>query len=118
MKRFYKDVAIKKGAGGYGITLDGRSVKTPAKAALGAPTKKLAELMAAEWQAQGEEIDPISMPLNRLANTAIDRTSIKKDHVVDEVMGYGRFDQLCFRADAPKELIQIEDVGLKQKRKK
>lgn len=93
---------------GFAITLDGKSVKTPAKEVLEVPIKALGDLLAKEWRAQGDKVDPSSMPLNRLANTAIDRTILKKDHVVLEIMGFARFDQLCYRADGPDELIAIE----------
>ncbi len=93
---------------GFTISLDGKFVKTPAKNLLEVPTKALAEHMKREWDAQEDAVVPASMPLNRLANTAIDRTAIKADHVVMEVMGFARFDQLCYRADGPEELIKIE----------
>lgn len=108
MKRFYKKVAATDGEKGFALALDGRPVKTPAKNLLEVPTRALAQAMAKEWRAQGDKVDPASMPLNRLANTAIDRTTGKKDHVVDEVMGFARFDQLCYRADDPDELITLE----------
>lgn len=108
MKRFYKKVAVTDDEKGFALALDGRPVKTPAKNPLEVPTKALAQAMAKEWRAQGDKVDPASMPLNRLANTAIDRTTDKKDHVVDEVMGFARFDQLCYRADGPDELITLE----------
>lgn len=108
MKRFYKKVSVTDGDQGFALTLDGKSIKTPAKNTLEAPTRAMAKAMEKEWAAQGDIIDPASMPLNRLANTAIDRTSEKKDHVIMEVMGFARFDQLCYRADAPDELIEIE----------
>lgn len=108
MKRFYKKVSVTEGENGFGIGLDGRAVKTPAKNSLEVPTKALGEVLAKEWRAQGDKVDPSSMPLNRLANTAIDRTALKKDYVVMEVMGFARFDQLCYRADGPEELIALE----------
>lgn len=108
MKRFYKKVSVTGGDKGFSLSLDGRPVKTPAKNPLKVPTKALGEVLAKEWRAQGDKVDPASMPLNRLANTAIDRTADKKDHVVMEVMGFARFDQLCYRADGPEELIKIE----------
>jgi chaperone required for assembly of F1-ATPase len=108
LKRFYKKVSVIEGEQGFGILLDGKSVKTPAKNSLEVPAKTLAGLMKKEWENQGDTVDPASMPLNRLANTAIDRTALKKDHVVMEAMGFARFDQLCYRADAPDALIAAE----------
>ena len=71
-RRFYKTVTV---TGDNAIALDGKPIKTPMKAALRLPARVLAEAVAAEWEAQGAEINPASMPLTRLANTAIDRVA-------------------------------------------
>jgi chaperone required for assembly of F1-ATPase len=73
MPRFYKEVGVDPGEGGFALRLDGRAVRTPGKAVLAVPSAELAEAIAGEWQAQGKEIDPATMPLTRLANTVIDR---------------------------------------------
>ena len=71
-KRFYASVGIAEGEGGaFALVLDGRPVKTPARRALAAPTRPLAGILAQEWKAQADVIDPASMPLTRLANSAI-----------------------------------------------
>jgi chaperone required for assembly of F1-ATPase len=101
MKRFYKKVAVSPAP--YQILLDGRSVKTPDKHALTLPTLALAEAVAAEWRAQGEEFDPAAMPLTKLANTAIDRVVPSREAVVGQVMGYLN-DVLCYRAAHPASL--------------
>ena len=75
MKRFYSKAETAPQPGGVAITLDGRPVKTPARAALLLPTEELAEAIAAEWNGQSEKIDPRSMPLTGLANAAIDRVA-------------------------------------------
>jgi chaperone required for assembly of F1-ATPase len=101
VKRFYQDVAVADGA----ILLDGRSVKTPARASLALPSLALAEAVAAEWRAQGEEIDPRSMPLTGLSNAAIDRVTPDPAVFARPLAAYAESDLLCYRADAPAELI-------------
>lgn len=102
MKRFYKEVTVDAQRA---ILLDGRPVKTPARAALALPTSALAEAVAAEWRAQGEEIDPRSMPLTGLSNAAIDRVMHDPAAFARPLAAYAETDLLCYRADAPAELI-------------
>ena len=111
MKRFYKDVSVKKAGESFQILLDGKPVKTPAKAALVLPTMALAKAIAAEWQAQIEEIKTEAMPLTRLSNSSIDRTRLYKDIVIDEMVNYARHDLLCYRAEGPKDLIKAETAA-------
>ena len=105
-KRFYTDVTMGEGPDGFTILLDGKPVKTPAKNALALPTREAAELVVAEWAAQGEHINPATMPITKLANTAIDAVSNSLDEVVDEIVRFAGSDMLCYRADAPKELVE------------
>jgi chaperone required for assembly of F1-ATPase len=100
-RRFYERAE----AAPSGILLDGRPVRTPAKRALAAPTAALAEALAAEWRAQGEFIDPLTMPLTRLASTIIDGVAAASDSVAAEVAKYLASDLICYRADAPAELV-------------
>lgn len=102
-RRFYKAVSV---TDDLGIALDGRSVKTPMKAALSLPTRALAEAVAAEWEAQGEKLDPASMTLTKLANTAIDRVSANRAAIEAEMRDYANSDLVCYRADRPPELVQ------------
>lgn len=101
MKRFYKDVAIADGA----ILLDGRAVKTPARVGLAIPYPALAEAVAAEWRAQGEQIDPRAMPMTGLSNAAIDRVVPDPAAFARPLAAYAESDLLYYRADAPPELI-------------
>lgn len=109
MKRFYKEVSLKKGATGYEILLDGRAIKTPAKNPLVVPTKAVADMIAAEWQAQEEVIDPKSMAVTRLVNSALDSVRQNRDHVVDEIAAYGGSDLICYRADDPVQLVDRQN---------
>ncbi|MCG8692834.1 MAG: hypothetical protein MI806_16655 [Minwuiales bacterium] len=104
MKRFYKQVETAEEAGGYAVTLDGRPIRTPAKAALLLPSPGLAEAVAAEWREQGETVQPADMPIMRLASTAIDRVAGRREEVVDTVAAFGGSDLLCYRAEGPAEL--------------
>lgn len=101
MKRFYKAVSVADSA----ILLDGRPVKTPARAVLLLPSTALAESIAEEWRRQGDEIDPRTMPLTGLANAAIDRVVPDPDAFARPLAAYAESDLLCYRADAPAALV-------------
>lgn len=104
-KRFYTTVSIAADGEGFAIHLDGKPVKTPAKNTLHLPTREAAELVAAEWAAQDKVIDPGSMPVTKLANTAIDAVSLNLSEVFDEIVRFAGNDLLCYRADSPQELV-------------
>ena len=104
MKRFYTDVTVLPEASGVGIALDGRPVRTPARAPLLLPTPALAEAVAAEWRAQGDMIDPAAMPFTGLANAAIDHVAPDPSAFADGIARYAQSDLLCYRADAPETL--------------
>jgi chaperone required for assembly of F1-ATPase len=105
MKRFYKQAATEVVAGGYGIRLDGRAVKTPARAELVVPTAALASAIVGEWNAQGEDIDPRTMPLTGLANAALDRVLADPPAFARGLSAYAESDLTCYRADGPSDLI-------------
>lgn len=107
-KRFYKEAATEAADDRYHIVLDGRPVRTPARHLLALPTVDLAEATAAEWQAQGEFIDPDVMPLTRLANTALDGVSAEMDGVREDVLRYAGTDLLCYRASQPERLVAMQ----------
>lgn len=105
-KRFYKKAEAAALEGGFTVQLDGRGVKTPARTPLKVPTLALAKAMAAEWERQGQEIDPRSMWFTKLANTAIDRVIPRRDAVIDEIAGFAGTDLLCYRAEKPEGLVE------------
>jgi chaperone required for assembly of F1-ATPase len=109
-KRFYKEAAAEQMPGGWTVTLDGRSIKTPARAALCLPSQRLARAIAAEWNDQGEAIDLVGMHLTRLANVAIDRTPEARDEMADELARYCETDLLCHLAEGPMELVEREEA--------
>jgi chaperone required for assembly of F1-ATPase len=97
-------VADDRGDGWWGVALDGKPVRTPARRELAVPNEALAAAIAAEWDAQLEDIRPATMPLTRLAATAIDRTSAQRDLVAAETAGYAGTDLVCYRAESPPAL--------------
>jgi len=104
-KRFWKSTAAVETEGGYKIELDGRPVKTPAKVLLVLPSAEMAAAVASEWDAQVDLIDPMTMPVTRGANAAIDKVSVQKSEVIEMLAAYGDSDLLCYRAAGPEELI-------------
>lgn len=104
-KRFWKAATAEPVEGGFAVHLDGRAVKTPAKRALVVPTRAMAEAIAAEWDAQEEKVDPATMPVTRSANAAIDKVATQFDEVAALIAEYGGTDLLCYRAEAPDELV-------------
>ena len=104
LKRFWTAVDVAEGEGGWSVTLDGRTPKTPAHAKLTLPTEASARLVAAEWAAQGDFIDPGTMPATRLASTAIDRVSQVREAVAEEIAAFAGSDLLCYLAEHPTSL--------------
>jgi chaperone required for assembly of F1-ATPase len=105
-KRFYAAATVAdREKGNFGIELDGRSIKTPAGHPLAVPSRVLADAIADEWNAQGDEIVPASLPLTRLANSAIDGVAGREGEVVQDILKYAASDLLCYRAEAPAELV-------------
>jgi chaperone required for assembly of F1-ATPase len=104
--RFYKDVGVAGEHGAFRLLLDGKPVRTPAKGRFVVPTRALAEAIAAEWEAQADRIDPTTMPLTRLANSAIDGVSGREAQVRADIAKYAASDLLCYRAEAPLQLVQ------------
>lgn len=105
-KRFYRSVAAQQSADGWGIALDGKALKTPAKHALCVAAKALAEAIAAEWDAQQEYVQPETMPLMRLASLAIDRAAHDRAAWIDDMLRYGETDLVCYRAPAAEPLSE------------
>ena len=105
MKKFFDTTSVQPlPGGGFGVLLDQRQLKTSAKNDMPLPSQPLAQAIADEWGAQGEEIDPATMPMTALAFTALDIVSAKRVAIVDEVAAYGATDLLCYQAEEPREL--------------
>lgn len=110
LKRFYETVTVVDANGGFAIALDGRPVRTPAKSLLAVPTAGLAQAVAAEWEAQDDEVKPLAMLLTRLASTAIDKVASERLRFVEDLAGYAASDLLCYRAEHPPELVARQDA--------
>lgn len=108
-KRFYKAATCRAEGKAYLILLDERSVKTPCRNALILPGQALAMEIAQEWQEQGEQIDPETMPLTKLANTAIDRVAGREQEIIEDILSFAGSDLLCYRADGPDELVALQN---------
>lgn len=104
-KRFYTEVSVVEGEEGHAVHLDGRPVKTPAKNALAVPTPRLAELLRDEWASQVDVIDPRTMPITRLVNTAIDGIATEPQAVFEDILRFSSSDMLCYRAENPENLV-------------
>lgn len=111
MKRFYQHVAIVAETGGHAVRLDDRPVRTPARAPLALPTAALAQAIADEWRAQGDSIDPRTMPMTGLANAAIDQIAPDPAPFAAGIARYGQSDLLCYRADGPQELVARQSAA-------
>ena len=109
MKRFWKDVSVEQEGEGWGVRLDGRPLKTPARAALTVPTQALANAIAEEWRAVDETIDPRAMPLTGLANAAIDRVAIDQQSFANGLANYAEADLACYRAEGPRALVERQE---------
>src|SRR5262249_60974336 len=108
MRRFYKAPAVDGGDGGWRVLLDGKPMRTPAKALLVTPTRGLADAIAAEWSAVPEqaEINAAHLPLTRLAATGLDRVTSQRERVIDDTAKYAATDLLCYRARDPSSLVE------------
>jgi chaperone required for assembly of F1-ATPase len=106
VKRFFKQARVSPSSDGYTIELDGKPVRTPGRSPLAVPTSPLAQAMADEWNAQGDKIDPRSMPLTGLVNAAIDRIAPDKESFARGLALYGESDLVCYRAEGPAPLVR------------
>lgn len=104
MKRFWKDVAVVAEGNGWSIELDGRPVKTPARAVLVVPALPLLDAIADEWRSVSGEVDPRAMPLTGLANAAIDRIAPDRSAFAQGLSNYAEADLACYRAEGPSAL--------------
>lgn len=108
MKRFWKAAETVQADAGWGIELDGKPIRTPARELLVVPTAALASGIADEWSAVEGEIDPRSMPLTGLANAAIDRIGTNKEAFAAELAQYAQADLACYRAEGPRRLVGLQ----------
>jgi chaperone required for assembly of F1-ATPase len=111
MKRIYKEASAIPHEAGFTVALDGCPLRTPAKEKLVLPTRALAEAVAAEWAAQGEEVRPAEMPLMRLSSIALDIVAKRREQVIAEVAKYAETDLVCYRAPEQPELAARQQAS-------
>jgi chaperone required for assembly of F1-ATPase len=109
VKRFWKDATVEREDGGRGIRLDGKPLRTPARAPLIVPGGALADAIASEWRSVDGEIDPRAMPLTGLANVAIDRVAPDLQAFADGFARYAEADLACYRAQGPRKLVERQE---------
>ncbi|HEY8383691.1 MAG TPA: ATP12 family protein [Microvirga sp.] len=108
-KRFYKEAGVEERDGAFQLVLDGRPARTPGRQPLAVPTRALAEALAAEWDRQAEEVNPATMPLTRIVNSALDGVAVRRDEVVDDLVRYAGSDLVCYRAAEPARLVEAQN---------
>ena len=107
-KRFYKEASVTEAEGGFAITLDGKPIRTPSRRQVVIPSRELADAVAAEWAAQGETIDPVTMPLTRVANSVVEGVVDRVELVAEDLAKYFESDLLFYRAGHPEGLVARE----------
>jgi chaperone required for assembly of F1-ATPase len=110
-KRFYAAVTVAPAEGGFAILLDGKPVRTPRKLPLTVPRRPLAEAIAEEWAAQQERVDPASMPLSKLAITAMDGVAAHMADVASDIVKFAGSDLICYRAEEPEALAALQGAA-------
>lgn len=108
-KRFYKQASVVELDGEFTIHLDGRPVRTPSRSILKTTNRRVADMLADEWQAQQEVIDPLTMPVTRLINTAIDGVAADIQAVKEDIVRFAGSDLLCYRAESPDSLVALQN---------
>ena len=108
MKRFWSEVAAVECDGGWGVTLDGKLLRTPARATLAVPGEALVQAIVAEWAGADTTVDPRAMPLTGLANAAIDRVGPDPARFASDLANYAEADLLCYRAENPAKLVAAQ----------
>jgi chaperone required for assembly of F1-ATPase len=107
-KRFYASVGVIEADGGFAVALDGKPIKTPSGRIVAVPKRVIADAMAAEWEAQKETINPLTMPMTRFANSVVDAVVDRVDAVRDDIAKYFKSDLLFYRAGHPEVLVARE----------
>jgi chaperone required for assembly of F1-ATPase len=108
MKRFWTEAKAVPADAGFAVLLDGRPVRTPARAALVVPGAALAEAIAGEWQAVDGALNPRAMPLTGFANAAIDRVAPDVAAFAARLAAYGESELIAYRADGPDSLLAAQ----------
>lgn len=108
-KRFYQQATVGQGEGGFVVLLDAKTARTPGRNPLMLPTEPAAQLVADEFSAQVDVINPVRMPVFRLVNTAIDGVAADPQAVHEDIVRFSSSDLLCYRAGSPASLVARQD---------
>ncbi len=106
MKRFYRDVTVEQAGQGFAVRLDGRAIKTAAGHPQTLPSRALADALAGEWDAQGEEMDLSLFRFRDLADYAIDIIGHERSAALGKLIAFAETDTLCYRADPEEALFR------------
>lgn len=109
-KRLYKEACVAPHKAEFAVVLDGRIARTPAGKPLAVGSQAIADALAAEWAAQGEHLDPATMPLTRLINSAIDGVAMQMTAVRADIVRYAQSDLVCYRAEGPEGLVALQNA--------
>lgn len=107
-KRFYREVSGEAGPEGHALMLDGKPARTKLRHPLVAPNAAAAALLVAEWAAQGDHIDPATMPVTRILHAAIDHVGAAREEVIADVLKYAGSDLVCYRVGEPEKLAALQ----------
>jgi chaperone required for assembly of F1-ATPase len=107
-KRFYAKAGVVDAPDGFAVTLDDKPIRTPSGRTVVAPIRAIAEAVAAEWDAQQELIEPLTMPMTRFANSVVDAVVDRVDAVKEDIAKYFQSDLLFYRAGHPDGLVERE----------
>jgi chaperone required for assembly of F1-ATPase len=107
-KKFYEQVSVGEAEGGFSILLDGRPIKSPSRKTIVVPSRAIADVMVQEWSSQRDVIDPMTMPMTRLANSVVDGVIERVEDVRADIAKYFESDLVCYRAGHPQELVTRE----------
>jgi chaperone required for assembly of F1-ATPase len=109
VKRFWDTASVNRTEKGHTILLDGKPMRLPSSAYLVVGPARLARAIAEEWQTagggKGGEMSFKDTPLTRLAGTALERIAPDPAPTIDAIARYGETDLLCYRAEAPQNLV-------------
>jgi chaperone required for assembly of F1-ATPase len=107
-RRFYTNPAMAETAAGFVITLDDKPIRTPSARQVIVPAREIAEVVVAEWEAQKEFVDPLTMPMTRFANSVVEAVVDRIDAVREDIAKYFESDLLFYRAGHPEALVARE----------
>jgi chaperone required for assembly of F1-ATPase len=107
-KRFYARAGVVEGRDGFAIILDDKPIRTPSGRQVVVPVRVIADAIVAEWEAQKEFIDPLTMPMTRFANSVVEAVVDRVEAVTSDIAKYFQSDLLFYRAGHPAALVARE----------